>query len=63
MIPLARTLQTTLINNIRSSLLPEQILNVNTPGSLIVPEETLESFALVDARTLGRVFSQVKPTT
>ncbi|XP_073349448.1 uncharacterized protein [Pagrus major] len=28
-----------------------------------VGTETLESFALVDARTLGRVFSQVKPTT
>ena len=41
------------INDIRSSLLPQQILNVDTPGSLILPEETLESFALVDVRTLG----------
>lgn len=30
---------------------------------MILPEETLESFVLVDARILGRVFSQVKPTT
>ena len=51
------------INDNRSSLLPKRILNVDTPGSLILPKETLESFALVDARTLGRVFSQVKPTT
>ncbi|XP_074533220.1 uncharacterized protein LOC141796151 [Halichoeres trimaculatus] len=27
------------------------------------PQETLDSFALVDAELLGRVFSQVKPTT
>ncbi|KAL7395907.1 hypothetical protein ABVT39_025211, partial [Epinephelus coioides] len=46
------------INDIRSSLLSQQILTVDTPGSLLLPEETLESFALVDARTLGRVFSQ-----
>ena len=31
------------INDIGSSLLPQQILNVDTPGSLILPEETLES--------------------
>ena len=41
------------IDVIRSSLLPQQILAVATPGSLLLPEETLESFALVDARTLG----------
>ena len=51
------------INDIRSSLLPQQILNVDTPGSLILPKETLESFALVDMRTFGQVFSQVNPTT
>ncbi|KAL7406155.1 hypothetical protein ABVT39_014107 [Epinephelus coioides] len=36
------------ISDIRSSLLLQQILTVNTPGSLLLPEETLESFALVD---------------
>ena len=30
---------------------------------MFLPEETLDSFALVDAEMLGRVFSQVKPTT
>ncbi|KAL7385091.1 hypothetical protein ABVT39_015314 [Epinephelus coioides] len=43
------------INDIRSSLLSQQILTVDTPRSLLLPEETLESFALVDARTLGRI--------
>ena len=51
------------IDDIRSSLLSQQIYAVTTPGSLLLPEETLESFALVDARTLGQVFSQVNPTT
>lgn len=51
------------IDNIRSSLLPQQNLFFNTPVPLLLPEETLESFALVDARTLGRAFSQVNPTT
>ena len=49
------------IDDIRSSLLPQQ--NVVFSTSSFLPEETLESFALVDARTLGRVFSQVNPTT
>ena len=51
------------IDDIRSSLLSQQFLAITTPGSLLLPEEILESFALVDARTLGRVFSQVNPTT
>ncbi len=51
------------IDNIRSSLLSHQNTVLNTPGSLLLPEETLESFSLVDARALGRVFSQVNPTT
>jgi len=50
------------IDDIRSSLLSQQFLAGTTPGSLLLLEETLESFALVDARTLGRVFSQVNPT-
>ena len=37
------------INDIRSSLLPQQILNVDTPRSLILPEKTLESFATAGA--------------
>ncbi|XP_054864080.1 uncharacterized protein LOC129348233 [Amphiprion ocellaris] len=53
----------TKIKDIRSSLLSLQVLPVNTPDLLSLPEETLESFALVDARTLGRVFFQVNPTT
>ncbi len=53
----------TKIKDIRSSLLSQQVLSVNTPELLSLPDETLESFALVDARTLGRVFSQVNPTT
>ena len=53
----------TKIKDIRSCLLSHQVLSVNTPELLSLPEETLESFALVDARTLGRVFSQVNPTT
>ena len=40
------------IDDIRSSLLAQQVLSTNTPGSLLLPE-TLESFVLVDARTLG----------
>ncbi|KAL7394120.1 hypothetical protein ABVT39_020980 [Epinephelus coioides] len=47
------------IDDIRSSLLSQQNVIFNTPGSLLLPEETLESFVLVDARTLGRVFSQL----
>ncbi|KAL7401198.1 hypothetical protein ABVT39_024753 [Epinephelus coioides] len=46
------------IDDIRSSLLSQQNVIFNTPGSLLLPEETLENFVLVDARTLGRVFSQ-----
>uniref|UniRef100_A0A672IAL3 Reverse transcriptase domain-containing protein n=1 Tax=Salarias fasciatus TaxID=181472 RepID=A0A672IAL3_SALFA len=53
----------TKIMDIRSSLLPQQVLSVNTAEPLSMPEETLDSFDLVDARTLGRVFSQVKSTT
>ena len=52
----------TKIKDIRSSLLSHQVLSFNAE-LLSLPEETLESFALVDARTLGRVFSQVNPTT
>ena len=51
------------IDDIRSSFLSQQFIAVTPPGSLLLPEETLESFALVDARTLGQVFSQVNPTT
>ena len=45
------------INDIRSRLLPKQIFNV------ILPNKTLESFDLVDARALGRVFSRVETTS
>lgn len=51
------------IDVIRSSILTNQNQNFYTSGQPLLSEETLESFALVDARTLGRVFSQVKPTT
>ena len=50
------------IDGIRSSLLSQNIL-FYTPDPSLLSEETLESFALVDARTLGRVFSQINPTT
>ncbi|KAL7407739.1 hypothetical protein ABVT39_012779 [Epinephelus coioides] len=46
------------IDDIRSSLVSQQNVILNTHEQLLLPEEILESFALVDARTLGRVFSQ-----
>lgn len=53
----------TKINDIRSSLLSQQILSADVPGSLNLPKETLRTFPLVDARMLGWVFTQIKPTT
>ena len=53
----------TKIMDIRSSLLSSKVLPVNPSELLSFPEETLDSFALVDSRMLGRVFSQVNPTT
>lgn len=52
-----------IINVIKSSLLTNHNLTFNTSGLPSLSEETLESFDLVDATPLGRVFSQVKPTT
>ncbi|XP_074522673.1 uncharacterized protein LOC141787880 [Halichoeres trimaculatus] len=50
------------IDFIRASIFNQNTV-FNTLESLFFPEETLDSFALVDAELLGRVFSQVKPTT
>lgn len=49
------------IDDIRSNLLTQQSMILNTADLLCSPEETLESFALVDSKMLGRVFSQVNP--
>uniref|UniRef100_A0A3B3C1C6 Reverse transcriptase domain-containing protein n=1 Tax=Oryzias melastigma TaxID=30732 RepID=A0A3B3C1C6_ORYME len=51
------------INAIRSSLLTQVDFDFNESIALYLSEETLESFVLVDAVALGRVFSQLKPTT
>lgn len=51
------------IDLIRSSLFVHQHTPLKSSESLFVPEETLESLVLGDAKTLGRVFSQVNPTT
>lgn len=47
----------------RSKLLSLHDVNLNGSPALLLPEETLESFVLVDAKMLGRVFPQVNPTT
>ena len=46
----------TKIKDIRSCLLSHQVLSVNTPELLSLPEETLESFAMVDAWTQQPAF-------
>lgn len=51
-----------IIDEIRSSLLSYQNVRFYTFGQLLLPEEIVESFALVDATTLGRVVSPVNPT-
>lgn len=51
------------IDFIRSSISPDQNTVFNALENLFLPEETLDSFALVDVQMLGRVFSQLKPTT
>ena len=51
------------IDGIRSTLLEQNNVVFNRPEPSLLSEETLEHFVLVDAETLGRVFSQVNPTT
>uniref|UniRef100_A0A3P9LR34 Reverse transcriptase domain-containing protein n=2 Tax=Oryzias latipes TaxID=8090 RepID=A0A3P9LR34_ORYLA len=51
------------INAIRSNISSMQYTDLNRPPALILPEETLGSFVLVDAEMLGRVVSQVNTTT
>ena len=50
------------ISAIRSSLLFQQNVDFNISEALFLPEETLGSFVLVDAKMPGRVFSQLNPT-
>ena len=45
------------IDGIRSTLLEQNNIAFNRPEPLLLSEETLEYFVLVDAETLGRVFS------
>uniref|UniRef100_A0A3B3DFR7 Reverse transcriptase domain-containing protein n=1 Tax=Oryzias melastigma TaxID=30732 RepID=A0A3B3DFR7_ORYME len=51
------------VNAIRSSLSPVQYSGSNRSPALVLPEETLGSFVLVDAEMLGRVLSQVNTKT
>uniref|UniRef100_A0A3B3D471 Reverse transcriptase domain-containing protein n=1 Tax=Oryzias melastigma TaxID=30732 RepID=A0A3B3D471_ORYME len=51
------------IDSVRSSVLNDQRTPFIEHDDLISPEEALDSFDLVEAATLGRVFSQVNPTT
>uniref|UniRef100_A0A8C7Z7X7 Reverse transcriptase domain-containing protein n=1 Tax=Oryzias sinensis TaxID=183150 RepID=A0A8C7Z7X7_9TELE len=51
------------IDAIRSNISSMQNTDLNRPPALYLPEETLESFVLVDGEMLGRVVSQVNTTT
>uniref|UniRef100_A0A3P8P5K8 Reverse transcriptase domain-containing protein n=1 Tax=Astatotilapia calliptera TaxID=8154 RepID=A0A3P8P5K8_ASTCA len=51
------------ISAIRSDILSNRDMIVNTSEGSIVPEETLDSFVLVNAENLQKVFSTVRPTT
>ena len=51
------------INAIRSSLLSQQNVDFSISEAFFLPKETLEIFVLVDDKMLGRVFSQLNPTT
>uniref|UniRef100_A0A8C7WUK6 Reverse transcriptase domain-containing protein n=1 Tax=Oryzias sinensis TaxID=183150 RepID=A0A8C7WUK6_9TELE len=51
------------IDSVRSNIIKGQKRLFIGNDGLILPEEALDSFDLVEAETLGRVFSQVNPTT
>uniref|UniRef100_A0A3P8PY01 Reverse transcriptase domain-containing protein n=1 Tax=Astatotilapia calliptera TaxID=8154 RepID=A0A3P8PY01_ASTCA len=51
------------ISAIRSDILSNRDMIVNTSEGSIVPEETLDSFVLVNAENFQKVFSTVRPTT
>uniref|UniRef100_A0A669DS15 Reverse transcriptase domain-containing protein n=1 Tax=Oreochromis niloticus TaxID=8128 RepID=A0A669DS15_ORENI len=53
----------TLINTIRCDILSSRDMILNTSEGSTVPEETLDSFVLVNAENLKKVFSTVRPTT
>lgn len=61
----ARNMQTTptLLDSVRACSLSDQRTILNKTESLLLLEETVDSFVLVDAKTLGRVLCQVNLTT